>query len=141
VSKERLEAKVLENLQSVVALRGLISAVRGPWYPTLGLLLATTAAGLAGYDWLVTMLLLTGVLTASKTSVFALALTDDALYVFRFRFWRKIERSQVLPLSPLPVELDRLSLTLEGTRYWIAPRYLGGASQFGDYLATAAPAA
>lgn len=135
MSKSRLKARASEHLGPGEELRRVVGAVRGPWYPALGLILAACIASLGSDPWLPVFFMLVACVVVSRTEALTLALTDDTLHLLSFRPMGKIKRSVALPLSSLAFENDRISVTLDSTRYWIAPRSLGDAGEFSDSLA------
>ncbi len=107
-------------------LAGLVRVVAGPWQYLVVLFLAA-AVGLELTANLVPGMVaaLLALLCVMKMKTYALALTDQALYIVRIQQHRIGTVEVIRPLLDVAFVGGSVRLVLDGTAFWVQPLYLG----------------
>ncbi len=107
-------------------LAGLVRVVAGPWQ-YLVVLFLSAAVGLELTANLVPGMVaaLLALLCVMKMKTYALALTDQALYIVRIQQRRVGTVEVIRPLGDVAFVGGSVRLVLDGTAFWVQPLYLG----------------
>jgi hypothetical protein len=143
MSKAATQDLVLSGIQALMhpgeRLVGLVRVVAGPWQYLVVLFLTVAVALELTANYVPGMVAaLLALLSVMKMRTYALALTDQSLYVVRLQQRRVGAVDVIRPLADVGFEGGSIRLLLGGTAFWVQPLYLGAdVEQFTRHLQAA----
>jgi hypothetical protein len=130
MSKAATQDLVLNGIQAMMhpgeRLAGLIKVVVGPWHYFVYVFLAAAVALELTANYVPGMVAaLLALLCVMRMRTYALALTDQSLYLVRIQQRRTGTIEVIRPLTEVGFEGGSMRLVLDGTAFWVQPSYLG----------------